>query len=140
MDDQEDNFAYPYLREGTGVNPAEDDKYFLCSRGHFPVDVTATDEVKQTKDVKSMKGAGQVPAVSAVTEISKDESVDKLKPAAAKALKQEIAKNLAKAAAGHLEVKSFGTGRAAAGKSALDEQGGGKAKRAKVVSHSLNFV
>jgi hypothetical protein len=133
MEDDIENFAYPWLREVRDVD--EYDLYKrIGSRKKLPVDPTATPDSRQ--DVSSMQGAGK--EVAAASKVD-DESTDKLSQKAKLALKEEIANNIAKAVSGQLEVGSFGTSKRQADEESEQLEGHGKGKKSKVESHYFKF-
>lgn len=157
MDEGYYNFAFPYLREGTGVNPTEDNFVLesLLKSADTKSTTVATSSGTQ-EPVLSLQGAGVSEvakvepveaAASEVDEATDVETKERLTKEEKKDLQENIAKVQATVAAGPLLVKTFQTGKRQADTDidkALEAEGNGKSKTKKAnqqpVSHSLSFI
>lgn len=143
------NFAFPYLREGTGVDPREDDYSFarlLTSQmpKNTTLETAPPPPQEQAPPTSQMQGTGFDQKVEEKSDVKPssssaitDNNDEELTAEEKQALKKKIESVREKVSQGQLVVKSFGIGKrkSQADSSdldeALEEEGYGKKARKK---------
>ena len=155
MCDNSYNFAFPHLREGTGVDPGEDEYAFArLLTSQMPKNISLESAPlplqKQVPPTSLMTGTGvNEEAITGQNQLAKEsavkESEEELSQKEVQSIKEKIENVRASVSEGPLVVKSFEAGKRKKDidnvNEALDEEGyGQKKKQAKhVVAHNFKF-